>query len=234
MKAESVPAVLELPTFTLAKLDTQRSELARSLSIDLNADTDRKQILIGGDPTRVSHENDGWRIRQPGFDHWQGTEIRPQVSLRGDFDVALDLDVLKLEQSKTGAKSTVSLYAGFDKPQPHGIEVKYSKMAGSPRSLEIRITTSGHDGVLRYNELKHLKADRVTQLRIARRGPIAYLIARRSDTDKAEIVGRIEVGTADVSPDSLRAPRAYRRRGAGVDCAIQITKDSRGTAQINR
>lgn len=220
LKAETVPAVLEARKFALAQLDQQRSQLEHSLSVDLNRETDPKLIAVGGDPTRISHDSEGWLIRQPGFDNWQGTEISPNVEVRGDFDIALELDVLKLEQSKIGSKSTVYLHAGFETSPPLGMEIKYSKDADSPRSLEIRVTTPAPGGGLRYNELKQLKADRVTQLRIARRGPVAYLIARKSPDDESEIIGRIEVGKAEVTPNSLRS--LVHTGGAGQETIVRL------------
>jgi hypothetical protein len=125
------------------------------------------------------------------------------MGLHGDFDVTLNLDVLKLEQSKRGKESAVFLHAGFDTARLLEIEIKYSIAAKTPRSLEIQMSTPGRNGGARYDELKHQRADEVTQLRIARRGPFAYLIARRSAEDEPKIFGRIKVGEADVPLDSL-------------------------------
>ena len=65
------------------------------------------------------------------------------------------------------------------------------------------MNTRGRNSGIRYDELKHQPADEVTQLRLARRGSTAYLIARRSPGDKPEIFGTIEVGTADVPVNAL-------------------------------
>jgi hypothetical protein len=220
LKAEPFPAELDSRNFTLEQLDRQRSQLESSLSIDLNQETDPKLVAVGEESTHVTRESDGWLVRQPGFENWQGTEIKPGVSVRGDFDIALELDVLKLEQSQTGSKSTVYLHAGFDTSPPLGMEINCSRIAGSPRSLEIRVTTAARDGGLRYDELKRLKADRVTQLRIARRGSFAYLIARRAPASEPEILGRIDVKTADVTPDSLRT--LVHTGGTGQETVVRF------------
>jgi len=158
-----------------------------------------------GNENYVTREEEGWLIREPGFDNWQATWLRPQLTIHGDFDVALDLEVLKLEQSKPGSESSVFLHVDFGTSRPLGVEIKYSKAANSRRSLEIQMNTSGRDRALRYDEMKHLKADEVTQLRIARRGRVACLIARRSPGDEPEILGQIEVGNADVPIGALFA-----------------------------
>jgi hypothetical protein len=203
VRAESVPDALKTQSPTAKELDERRSQLAQTVSFDLDRKPALNRLVLSGEPQDVSRDSNGWTIRQPGYDSWRATSLKPQMGLHGDFDVTLNLDVLKLEQSKRGKESAVFLHAGFDTARLLEIEIKYSIAAKTPRSLEIQMSTPGRNGGARYDELKHQRADEVTQLRIARRGPFAYLIARRSAEDEPKIFGRIKVGEADVPLDSL-------------------------------
>jgi hypothetical protein len=86
--------------------------------------------------------------------------------------------------------------------------------------LQIATNHSRQDGTLHYFELQQRKADEATQLRIARRGPIAYLIARRSITDAPEIIGRLNVGEADITPSSLST--LIHTGGEGRETIVQL------------
>lgn len=220
VKAESVPDTLKTEPLTIEKLDEQRSQLAQEASFELNQKPAAGRLVLTGEPKNVTRESEGWIVRQPGDDSWKATWIKPQIGLQGDFDVTLDLDVLKIEQSQTGSESTVYLHAGFDTDRLLDIEIKYSIAANSPRSLEIQMNTPGRNGGARYEELKHQPADDVTQLRLARRGPFAYLIARRSEQAAQEIFGRVVVGTADVPLDSLGA--AVHTGGSGQETIVRF------------
>lgn len=82
------------------------------------------------------------------------------------------------------------------------------------------MNTAGRDRGFRYDELKHLKTDRVTQLRLARRGAVAYLIARQSPEDEPVIFGRIDVGEADVPLGSFGA--AVHTGGSGQETIVRF------------
>lgn len=220
VKAESTPDMLKSTSLSPHQLDEQKSQLSQSASFEFNRETDLRQIVIHGDLSHVMRGNDGWLVSQPGFDTWQGTWIKPHLGLHGDFDVTLDLEVMKLEQSKPGSESTVFLHVDFATERTQALEIKYSKAANSPPSLEIQMNVPGRNGGARYEELKHQQADEVAQLRLARRGSIAYLIARRSAESEPEVFGRIEVGTAEIPRDSLAI--GIHTGGSGQETMVRL------------
>jgi len=149
------------------------------------------------------------------LEHWH-TASRDRAVTRGNGYPNAEWTTSPVRARHVSSHGADSLYYAVPLRGNFEIEGDLSTFA----YREIRLTTSARNGGLRYDELKHLKADRVTQLRIARRGPVAYLIARRAETDEPQIVGRIAVGTADVSPDSLRA--LVHTGGAGQETAVRF------------
>jgi hypothetical protein len=204
VRAESAPVISRTQPLTLNELDEQRSKLKNQVSFQLNQQSDSDSLIIWGDRDRITRVSEGWIVREPGSNSWHATGIGVPVGIRGDFDIAVELDVLKLEPANARSESTVLLHAAFDTVRPLAIEIKFSQSDGPQRDLEIQLNTQGRDRGIRYEELKHQQTDDVSQFRIARRGHTAYLIYRGAKDTPPQIYGRVDVGEGNISPNSLR------------------------------
>lgn len=204
VRAEKKPQYVLSQPLTIRQLDEQRLQLGESVSIDLNRETSLKELIVIGDPAKVSREKDSWLVKQSGSNDWRATGFHFSKGIRGDFDITLEMDVLKLERARLNDDSTISLHVGFDGNKLRAIEIKFDQTDSAHKELDVAVSIIRQDNSAQYFKLQQRVTDNATQLRIARRGPIAYLIAKRSNEDDPQIVGRLKVGESDVSRSSVR------------------------------
>jgi hypothetical protein len=204
VRAQKKPQYVLSQPLTIKHLDEQRLQLSESVSVDLNRETDLKELIVIGDPAKLSREKDSWLVKQSGSNDWHATGLQFSKGIQGDFDITLEMDVLKLEKARLNDDSTISLHVGFDGNKLRAIEIKFYQTDSTHKELDVAVSIIRQDNSAQYFKLQQRVTDNATQLRIARRGPIAYLIAKRSNEDDPQIVGRLKVGESDVSRSSVR------------------------------
>src|SRR5690606_22839417 len=66
---------------------------------EFNQQTPSDQIRSWGDPAHILKQQDGWLVKQPGTEEWIWCGFNYLWGVRGDYDVTLALDVLKMEET---------------------------------------------------------------------------------------------------------------------------------------
>jgi len=122
----------------------------------------------------------------------------------GDFDIALELDVIHMEPCDAGGESCVLLQTEFNDSLKSVSEIKYSIHSDGQRAAETQIRRARPDGSLAFDELQTTKATGATLLRLARRGAIIYQIFQASKQTKPEVLGAMIIGTDPVPDGFLR------------------------------
>jgi hypothetical protein len=220
IRAESAAGPITSPALSVAQLDEERRQLSAKTRIDFSAGASEAAIGYWGDLQSFSRDQQGMKIEARGADQWTAAGVVSQLGLEGDFDVALDLEVLHLEKPKENSESTVYLQAGFDDAAQTAVEVKYSISPNGIRDMEFQLNAKIPDGSISYQELSTRQTDGVRQLRLARRGGIVYLIYQPASAALPQILGRAEVGRAPVPATHLRA--LVHTGGAGRKTVVRF------------
>lgn len=149
-------------------------------------------------------EEGGLRVVAPGAKEWTSTTLMAREPLRGDFDVELQFDEVKFQRPPPERESTVYLSMEFHGRGLPEIHCKYAIAPDGNRAAESQRRIRRQDGTFAYKEQSVKKTDRLSGLRIARRGDVAYLLFRRGADDAWELLEMIPVGTQDVPARGLQ------------------------------
>ncbi len=190
---------------TVAQLDEQRTNLEQLRDVPFSSsDAVNTLFFRSPSPDLFVTQDNGLKVVAPGSDNWQSSRLMAQLPIIGDFDAELDLEVMKMDQAATDSKSTVYLSAEFEGRNRPEVQCKYSIDPDGMQTIESQLRIPRVDRSYTYRELHTRLADRITGLRIARRGEIAYILFRRERDSAFEILGTIPVGTGPLHENGLQ------------------------------
>lgn len=212
VRSESAFGSLGGPLKTLAELDAERDKLPAKKVWDFRTKTPTngpdslKSFLVWGDQLgKYSADNKGLTIEVPGTDEWQAAGLSAKADLHGDFDAALEVDIVHLEPCAQYNESCVFLVAEFQDVRKSTSETKYAIHGEGERKAETQLRRARRGGDFDYQELVSRRAENATLLRLARRGDIVYQIFQSEDEATPEVLGAMKIGTEPVSSGYLRA-----------------------------
>jgi hypothetical protein len=205
VKAENPPHASGQLSLTVAQLNRQRETLPEVGKFKFDLQPPPKQLAVTGISKNLEHEREGWLLSVPGTEVWSSTGVACRGRISGDFDVTLELDVLKLNETEGLEESTVLLKILLNSPIRRGVEIKFANSVYGKRELEIQRNTLHRNGEVRWEKLKFQRLDDVSELRLARRKGIVYVIFRKSRDSEEQIFGKLELGEADLPPWNLEA-----------------------------
>ena len=206
IRAESLSGPGLQDPLPVNELNRQRDRLPAHTEFDFTRSESQSGLAVWGDSAngRREQEKSGLKLIVPGFSTWRGYGLTWPAEITGDFDIALNLDVLKLEPSAPDGESTVYIDAGFSDGEQSALNMKCAIDSNGNRQVELQLRRLRPDGQLEYREIFTAAAKQAVQLRIARRGSIAYALYREHHNAPVRILGRVEVGTDPVPAGTLR------------------------------
>jgi hypothetical protein len=160
-----------------------------------------------GDQASASYMRDqaGLTITVPGSDHWQAAGLVPRLTLKGDFDISLELNVLHMEPCQMYDESVVLLQTEFKDKRQSVSEVKYAIHHGGDRKAETQQRRIRGDGTFNYQEIVSRPETTASLLRLARRGDVIYQIFQGKADSPPQVLGAMKIGTDPVQSGLLRA-----------------------------
>jgi hypothetical protein len=204
---------------TVEQLDQQRSELAESARIAFDQQTPDQQFRTWGN-AEIHKENDGWQIKQPGAEEWQWCGFNWSWGVQGDYDLTLELQVVKMEIPDGDHETYFLLKNRKTSSFYQGAEFKINSTRYGKRELILQQNTSRRNGSHRYEKLKIQPVKNVTHLRFARRGDVLYFLYRAAGARKDEILGYTPGGDNDLPPTSILT--MGHTGGAGKETIVKV------------
>ncbi|MCA8998915.1 MAG: DUF1583 domain-containing protein, partial [Planctomycetaceae bacterium] len=220
IRSEQMTGIASLPSFTVAELNQQRDKLPQRMSIPLS---DRKSLqALGkmGTHGEFTREPSGYLLKVPGLDNWHGAGVTVPTEIIGDFDIILDLDVLKYEPSSPTGESTTYLETEFQDAKSTCYNCKFSISSSGRTAVEFQNRERRPDGEFQYDELASLSASSVHRLRIARRGDLAVLLFQRTPSHPFEILGRTKAPLDPIPAGLLRS--VVHTGGSGRESIVRF------------
>lgn len=207
VRAAGHSGLITEPLMTATQLDQSRQQLAaeREWNFPKKGDAVLQQFSIFG-PGIGSYTTDaqGLLVDVPGSDNWSASGLMSRCQIEGDFDIALDLEVVHLEACKLYDESCIHLVAEFRDARQSTIETKFSIHNQGDRKAETQLRLLRRQGHQEFRELVSQSAPDVVLLRLARRGDVVYQVFQ-SSTDKSPfILGAVKLGREPVLPGDLR------------------------------
>ena len=212
VRAESASGLSDVPLFSLQELDQQRNRLPAGVEFNLAVErpvkgtTGLERFRIWGDDTAsFSRDTGGLTVEVPGSDEWKASGLVPHMTIEGDFDISLHIDILKLDPAAKGDDSAVLLQTEFQDVRASASEIKFSIDANGQHAIETFLRRKRSDNTVDVQRNESLNVPTVSVLRLARRGDLIYQVFRESDGEPAVILGAMTVGGDPLSDGFLRA-----------------------------
>lgn len=212
VRAEGSSGVIAGPLKTVAELDAERLKLPAHREWDFRAETAQvgKQRLsefsiFGETAGQYFPDREGLRIDVPGTDQWAATGLGSRQQIEGDFDIALEFDILHLEPCLKYNESCVFLQTEFRDKLQSSIETKFSMHHAGDRKAKTQLRRLRRNGEFEYQELVSQPSENATLLRLARRGDVVYQIVQSTTQKSPVILGAVQLGREPVIPGDMRA-----------------------------
>jgi hypothetical protein len=198
----SGPAVM--PSLSVAQLRQSRDALAQSRTLDYSDQEVQRSIQTIGQASSLQATEEGLLITAPGSDTWTGHGLTLPFALHGDFDVAAEMDVKRLDPPAGRGESVVFLETEFRDPKKTSIHAKFAISPSNRKTGEVQLRQVSETGEFDYTELVNHPASNVHLLRVARRQEMLYVLIREAGQDVARVLGKLEVGNHPILADDLR------------------------------
>lgn len=220
VRSEHPERIADYSGMTIEKLDMQREKLRDVERIKFNEETSPDLIQTWGTIDELQKQEDGWLVRKAGTDRWSAGAFVPQVGMAGDYDVTLDLEILKLEAAAANQDTYLLLQNRVNSRFSRNVEIKLVSTMRGKRELSLQQNTTHRNGSTRLEKLKIVPLQNVTRFRLARRGEVLYFVYRPEADAAEQICGYLIVGTDDISPGFLRT--MFRTGGAGKETVVKF------------
>ena len=230
IRAEGISGLASKPSLTVPQLDESRKTLPESLEIDFADPKSSRLYRVFGKGSKFLQGADGLTIAAPGFKNWEGHFVTFNSMLVGDFDIALDLTVNELADPGPGGESVVLIQAEVPDENRTYVETKFAKSADGTTGGEVQIRNLKPDGQFDYQELVRIPIDAASQLRLARRGGMAYFLLTEPGASNSRLLGRLELGTLPINPGFLRI--IVHTAGEGKESSVLLKKMTLQAQQV--
>ncbi|GAB5517019.1 DUF1583 domain-containing protein [Rhodopirellula baltica] len=198
----SGPAVM--PSLSVAQLGQSRDALAQSRTLDYSDQDVQRSTQTIGQSSSLQATEKGLLITAPGSDTWTGHGLTLPFALHGDFDVAAEMDVERLDPPAGRGESVVFLETEFRDPKKTSIHAKFAISPSNRKTGEVQLRQVSETGKFDYTELVNYPASNVQLLRVARRQEILYVLIQEAGHKVAKVLGKLEVGNHPILADDLR------------------------------
>ena len=213
-------------------MDKQRDALAARFDHNFARDDPTEERLHRWGHSRpLLRSAKGLRVLARGSDRWVSAGLAPQVALRGDFDVAVSLDVLKIEKPATGQNSSVYLQVEHGDSKKTSSSLIFVYQPDGAKEIHAQTKNLDGNGKYVYHPLRVIDIDSIGSLRIARRGTLLSLLFADSDSGEYRMVSQTEIGSHDVPKTFIRL--MVHTGGAGRETEVLWKQLSIRADEIN-
>jgi hypothetical protein len=218
------------PETVLAKLNQQRDSLPDRFQHDFaNTPLTDDRFHRWGTVTTQKPEEDGLRVIAPGSDAWTSVGLAPQFGLEGDFDVAVNLDVIGFGEPKAGMKSSLYLFLRFSDERQTEASIIFLQSGEGKRRVNLQIKDLDANGNAVYRSTSTLiSVNAIEKLRIARRGKRVSFIFRKKGSERDEILTQANITDLPIPKTFVRL--MLHKGGAGSQSEV-LLKQLRVRAQ---
>jgi hypothetical protein len=183
----------------VTELDDQRASLPTRLTHDFTRDrmTPERFYHWGFELPNVL-KREGMIVSGPPSDTWTSAGAAPQVTLRGDFDISFEFDLLRMSVPKVGMNSSVYLQLEIPDEAQHQYSVI---LVGSPdggRYISAQLREKSSDGSFAYPSISREFAKNVQRLRFARRGARLYFLFSEDVSQPDRLLASHEIEPLDI------------------------------------
>ncbi|MGV3486173.1 MAG: DUF1583 domain-containing protein [Planctomycetaceae bacterium] len=192
-------------TLSLEQLNESRDKLPHAIDFDFSKREVAQQIQTWGTDSTFQYQQNGLLITAPGFKDWHGHGVSPRISLQGDFDVQLELEVQHLEPPQPGGECVVYLETRFQDRLQTSIQTKFAMSPSGVKTGELTHLYSSESGESHYKELMHYPLDTVHALRLARRAKTVYVLIQETPASTPVVLGRIALEDATIPLGTVNA-----------------------------
>ncbi len=199
------------PLKTIEELDAERAKLLAHRTWDFQAkkpneasQAKREFDVFAGGTGLFYSEPEGLRVNAPGSDNWSATGLLSRARIEGDFDIALELDVLQLEPCMQYHESCVYLLTEFRDKRQTTVETKFAIHSEGDKKAETQLRRVRRDKTFDYRELVSQPSDDAKLMRMARRGDVIYQIFQSTTQKTPVVLGALQIGRDPVIPGDLK------------------------------
>jgi hypothetical protein len=205
----------------VAELDEQRDALADRFDHDFARDDPSPERLHQwGHRRPLLRDTDGLRVMAPGSDKWVSTGLAPQISLSGDFDVSVSLDVLKMDKPATGQNSAIYLNVEFDDKAKSSANVILVQQPDGRKEAYAQMKSLGYDGKYTYSRMNTMPVKSISAMRIARRGKRVSLLFAENGSSEYRVLNQTDIGEFKVPKMFVRL--MVHTGGAGRETLVLL------------
>jgi outer membrane protein assembly factor BamB len=200
----------------IADFNRRRESLGGVFQHDFASDgLPNDRFAIRGIANATHKQEDGVRVVAPGSDTWKGSYLYLRRALRGDFDLTLRFETLKLEKPARGSSGVFFEVRLGKEPGVDAYAAVSGMNAGGIRLVQTTMVTTNDVGKRTVQGLGNIKLASVDQLRLVRRGEVLYLLCAAPGSEEFHLVSQRTAGTDDVPVNGVRM--YVRTSGAGLE-----------------
>ena len=189
----------------VSNLNQQRESLDGVFRHDFSHDLFTKSRFHQASHTKpLKPEANGLRVFAPGADKWTSVGLNPEVALEGDFDVAVTLDMLKLERPAEGQSSAVYLRIAFDEASKQTANFLFIYQHDGRKYAQLRLQSVDSDGKTINNRIRHVGVKSLGGMRIARRGKRLYFLYKDKNPDPYRVLAQVDASVQKVLKRRIR------------------------------
>ena len=200
IRAESVTGMaVEDPVRLIAELNDQRAQLPVRFTYDFTRAEAFDEHFARKDDVPLPGDK-GLQVVAPGTNNWTSVGVSTRNGLVGDFDIHVDLEVLKMDQPATGLRSDVFLQIGFADARESQVYILFTQEADGSLRVRDTVRQQANDGAVHYRTLNSVRSDTVSGFRIARRGTRVFFLFEPGGSEKETLISFDDITDADVPP----------------------------------
>ncbi len=126
---------------TVETLDKQRAELPKSERFLFDKETLADQFQFWGNAEPLQKQEDGWQMKQLGTNEWLWCGFNFMRGVKGDYDLRLELDVVKFEEPVGNHETYFLLKNLRSSSLTQDVELKINSTRIGKRELVLQFNT---------------------------------------------------------------------------------------------
>ncbi|MEZ6088342.1 MAG: DUF1583 domain-containing protein [Pirellulaceae bacterium] len=205
VRAERLTGKALETSLSVEQLDASRDALSSRFELNFSDPVSSRRVQTWGTGANFEQLKEGLRVTAPGYKDWHGHGLSPRVSIHGDFDIQLELQVEHLERPQPGGECVVYLETEFQDRLKTALQSKFAMSSGGATNGEFTHRFLRETGELDYQELVNYPLESVHALRIARRAETGYVLIQETANSRPIVLGRVDFERVPVSVGNLRA-----------------------------
>lgn len=147
---------------------------------------------------------EGLSIVAPGSNAWTASGLILRPRLTADFDVSVDVQVVRLGVPRINHETMLVLQTEFNGSGSPAVEVKYQCAPNGQIELQAQTRYSDNDGRTEWKVVGRVNVADLQSMRTARRGKSVYLLYRESQDSEWKLLKALHIEAAEVSAQSPR------------------------------